>query len=84
MIRRAGRRSGVKDDVGERDAGAEVTRAMDRINHVKVVTPEPELVDAFLREVCDIPEGWPLSPQPSGSPRTARRSDPVARSRWTR
>ena len=33
---------------------------MDRINHVKVVTPEPELVEAFLREVCDIPEGWPL------------------------
>jgi hypothetical protein len=36
---------------------------MDRINHVKVVTPEPELVDAFLREVCEIPEGWPLSEQ---------------------
>ncbi|HXY91151.1 MAG TPA: hypothetical protein VEP49_01620 [Acidimicrobiia bacterium] len=35
---------------------------MDRINHVKLVTPEPELVDAFLREVCDIPEGWPLGP----------------------
>jgi hypothetical protein len=36
---------------------------MDRINHVKLVTPEPELVDAFLREVCDIPEGWPLGSQ---------------------
>ena len=36
---------------------------MDRINHVKVVTPEPELVDAFLREVCEIPEGWPLGAQ---------------------
>jgi hypothetical protein len=36
---------------------------MDRINHVKLVTPEPGLVDAFLREVCDIPEGWPLSPE---------------------
>lgn len=32
-----------------------------RLNHVKVVTPQPEIVDAFLREVCDIPEGWPLS-----------------------
>jgi hypothetical protein len=36
---------------------------MDRINHVKLVTPEPELVDAFLREVCAIPEGWPLGTQ---------------------
>lgn len=33
---------------------------MARINHVKVVTPEPAIVDAFLREVCEIPEGWPL------------------------
>jgi hypothetical protein len=33
---------------------------MDRINHVKVVTPEPELVDAFLREVTEVPAGWPL------------------------
>lgn len=31
-----------------------------RINHVKIVTPQPAHVDAFLREVCDIPEGWPL------------------------
>ena len=33
---------------------------MDRINHVKVVTPEPELVDAFLRQVTEVPAGWPL------------------------
>ena len=33
---------------------------MDRINHVKIVTPEPEAVDRFLREVLDIPKGWPL------------------------
>src|SRR5258706_8192245 len=33
---------------------------MDRINHVKIVTPEPEAVDAFLREVLDIPKGWQL------------------------
>jgi hypothetical protein len=33
---------------------------MDRINHVKVTTPNPEIVDAFLRQVCDVPEGWPL------------------------
>lgn len=24
------------------------------------MTPEPAEVDAFLREVCDIPAGWPL------------------------
>jgi hypothetical protein len=33
-----------------------------RINHVKLITPVPEVVDAFLREVCDIPEGWSLNP----------------------
>jgi hypothetical protein len=34
---------------------------MDRINHVKIVSPEPEAVDRFLREVLDVPAGWPLS-----------------------
>jgi hypothetical protein len=34
-----------------------------RLNHVKLITPEPEAVDAFLRQVCDIPEGWPLTPE---------------------
>ena len=33
---------------------------MDRLNHVKIVTPDPAAVDRFLREVVDIPEGWPL------------------------
>ena len=33
---------------------------MDRINHVKIVTPEPEAVDRFLREILDVPAGWPL------------------------
>jgi hypothetical protein len=49
---------------------------MDRVNHVKIVTPEPEAVDRFLTEVLDIPEGWtipgakpvksypPLAPRP--------------------
>lgn len=36
---------------------------MDRVNHVKIVTPEPEAVDSFLREVLDIPEGWQLPGQ---------------------
>jgi len=34
---------------------------MDRLNHVKLVTPQPEEVDRFLKEVVDIPVGWPLS-----------------------
>jgi hypothetical protein len=33
---------------------------MDRINHVKIVSPDPAAVDRFLREVVDLPEGWPL------------------------
>jgi catechol 2,3-dioxygenase-like lactoylglutathione lyase family enzyme len=33
---------------------------MDRVNHVKIVTPEPEAVDRFLREVLEIPEGWKI------------------------
>jgi len=31
---------------------------MDRLNHVKIVTPDPEAVDRFLREVLEVPEGW--------------------------
>jgi hypothetical protein len=27
---------------------------------VKLITPEPEVINAFLTQVCDIPEGWPL------------------------
>jgi len=33
---------------------------MDRINHVKIVTPDPTAVEAFLTEVLDIPKGWSL------------------------
>jgi catechol 2,3-dioxygenase-like lactoylglutathione lyase family enzyme len=33
---------------------------MDRLNHVKIVTPDPEAVDHFLREILDVPAGWPL------------------------
>lgn len=41
---------------------------MDRINHVKIVTPEPEAVDRFLREVLEIPKGWTLpGPKPAGA-----------------
>jgi hypothetical protein len=31
-----------------------------RLNHVKLISPHPELVNAFLTQVCDLPEGWPL------------------------
>jgi len=33
---------------------------VDRINHVKVVTPEPEAVDRFLREILEVPAGWEI------------------------
>jgi hypothetical protein len=33
---------------------------VDRLNHVKIATPDPEAVDRFLREVVDIPESHPL------------------------
>jgi catechol 2,3-dioxygenase-like lactoylglutathione lyase family enzyme len=31
---------------------------VDSINHVKIVTPDPEAIDRFLREVVEFPEGW--------------------------
>jgi hypothetical protein len=46
---------------------------VDRINHVKIVTPDPEAVDRFVREVVDIPEGWSLgNPDPSKGPAGVR------------
>ena len=51
---------------------------MDRLNHVKIVTPDPAAVDRFLREVVDIPEGWPLGqlgPAPSDVRSPARGPD---------
>jgi hypothetical protein len=48
---------------------------MDRLNHVKIVTPDPGAVDRFLREVLDVPEGWPLpgpKPAPDYPPIAAR------------
>jgi hypothetical protein len=33
---------------------------VDRINHVKIVSPDPAAVDRFLQEVVQLPEGWPL------------------------
>jgi hypothetical protein len=31
-----------------------------RINHVKLISAHPEVINAFLTQVCDVPEGWPL------------------------
>jgi hypothetical protein len=41
---------------------------VDRVNHVKLITPAPAEVDAFLREVCEIPAGWPLGDQTGFEP----------------
>lgn len=40
---------------------------MDSLNHVKIMTPDPEAVETFLREVCQIPEGWPIGERPTGA-----------------
>ena len=39
---------------------------MDRIHHVKIVTPDPEAVDRFLHEIVQIPEGYNLGDPPAG------------------
>ena len=33
---------------------------MNRLNHVKIVSTDPEAVDRFLRLVAEVPAGWPL------------------------
>ena len=43
------------------------SRGMDRINHVKIVTPDPEAIDRFLREVVDVPAGWSLGAAAEGT-----------------
>ncbi|MEX1008675.1 MAG: VOC family protein [Acidimicrobiia bacterium] len=35
---------------------------MDRLNHVKILTPDPEAVNRFLTEVLDVPAGWSVGP----------------------
>jgi hypothetical protein len=49
---------------------------VDRLNHVKIVSPDPDAIDRFLREVVDIPEGWPLgetAPPPAARVRSPAR-----------
>ena len=50
---------------------------MDRVNHVKIMSPDPEAVHAFLTEVLDVPTGWSMGPivgaPPDDCPSPARR-----------
>jgi hypothetical protein len=52
---------------------------MDRINHVKIVTPDPEAVDRFLREVLEVPEGWAL---PRAKPARSYATPPIEPVTW--
>ena len=38
---------------------------MNRLNHVKIVSTDPEAVDRFLRLVAEVPAGWPLGEKPA-------------------
>jgi hypothetical protein len=33
---------------------------MDRVNHIKIVTPDPAAIDRFLTEILEVPKGWPM------------------------
>ena len=52
---------------------------MDRVNHVKIMSPDPEAVHAFLTEVLDVPSGWSMGPivgaPPDDRPSPARDAD---------
>jgi len=50
---------------------------VDRVNHVKIVTPEPEAVDRFLREVLEIPEGWKIPGAKAARSHAAAPAQPV-------
>jgi hypothetical protein len=41
---------------------------MDRLNHVKIMSPDPEAVHAFLTEVLDVPTGWSMGPIVGAAP----------------
>ena len=50
---------------------------MDRINHIKIVTPEPEAVDRFLREVLEVPEGWKIPGAKSAAKHARTPAQPI-------
>jgi hypothetical protein len=45
---------------------------MDRLNHVKILTPDPEAVNRFLTEVLDVPDGWSMGPVVGSPPDECR------------
>jgi catechol 2,3-dioxygenase-like lactoylglutathione lyase family enzyme len=45
---------------------------MDRLNHVKILTPDPEAVERFLTEVLDVPEGFSMGPIVGSPPEESR------------
>jgi catechol 2,3-dioxygenase-like lactoylglutathione lyase family enzyme len=47
---------------------------MDRLNHVKILTPDPEAVNRFLTEVLDVPAGWSIGPIVGSPPDECRSS----------
>jgi hypothetical protein len=51
---------------------------MDRVNHVKIVTPDPEAVDQFLNEVLEIPKGWKIPGAKAARPHPAPPAQPVS------
>ena len=44
---------------------------MDRLDHVKIVSPDPAAIDRFLREVLEVPEGWAIGAAPGPPPAPA-------------
>jgi hypothetical protein len=45
---------------------------VDRINHVKILSPDPEAVNRFLTEVLDVPEGFSMGPVVGSPPDECR------------
>jgi hypothetical protein len=41
---------------------------VDRLDHVKIVSPDPAAIDRFLREVLEVPEGWAIGEAPGPRP----------------
>jgi catechol 2,3-dioxygenase-like lactoylglutathione lyase family enzyme len=45
---------------------------MDRLNHVKILSPDPDAVNRFLTEVLDVPEGFEFTPMVGSPPEECR------------
>jgi len=44
---------------------------VNRLNHVKIVSTDPEAVERFLRLVAELPAGWPLGDASADAPQPA-------------